>query len=278
MCLGAHVSIAGGFDKCIDRITDMGGNCLMTFASSPRTMQYKALEKDMVASYLAKKKAGKITHHFFHAPYLVNLATASSDYLKASIKLLEFYQDTSDQIDGAGTIFHIGSSKEAGNLVLKQIATSVVQIQSQINRKTPLILENAAGQGGAIGRTLEQIKSILNYTKLTPAQIGVCLDTQHLFASGYRLDTVLDEFEKVIGFRYLKIIHVNDSKTEFNSLVDRHENLGKGKIGFSNLRKFVRQVVNLKLPISIPLILEVPGDGKSGPRKADIDDLKSMII
>lgn len=108
------------------------------------------------------------------------------------------------------------------------------------------------------------------------SQLGICLDTQHLFASGYNLDTALDQFDKFIGLKYLGVVHLNDSKTEFGSRVDRHENLGQGKIGKDVLQKFVYQLTRTYNLATIPLILEVPGIGE-GPRKVDIDKAKSLL-
>jgi len=258
--LGAHVSIAGGFDKCITRASEMGANCLMTFASSPRSLQYKEVD---TGNYQ------KIGPHFFHAPYLVNLASANPDYLQAGINLLSFYQNLSSRIGGAGTIFHIGSSPQPD---LNQVALAIIKTQQQSGDLVPIILENSAGQANSIGANLSEIEDLVNNLKSKIKNFGVCLDTQHLFASGITLESALDKFNEQIGLHHLKVIHLNDSKTDFGSHVDRHENLGSGKIGLESIKKFVNDP-RLK---NIPFILEVPGAG-DGPQKRDIDTLKSLI-
>ncbi len=263
MYSGCHVSIAGGFDKCIDRIVERGGNCLMTFASSPRSLQTKQYSQGEIDAYLKKKSDLKIGPHFFHGVYLVNLATPKSDYLQVSIDSLVFYQKFAAAIGGEGTIFHIGSGNN-----LPQVVEALKIILTQSPHEVKLFLENCAGQGDTVGDTFEELAEII--TQVKSDQVAVCLDTQHLFATGYDLKTALDQFDQSVGLKWLKVIHLNDSKTDFGSRVDRHENLGEGKIGGEALKKFVNDT---RLQ-NIPFILEVPGDG-DGPRKSDIDTLKS---
>lgn len=264
MYLGSHISIAGGFDKCIDRISERGGNCLMTFASSPRSLQTKPLSDADIEVYLEKKKMFKIGPHFFHGVYLVNLATDKEDYLKASIESLRFYQDLAGKIGGEGTIFHLGSGEGERTVV------GLNRVLAATPKGVKLFLENAAGQGKTMGKTFEQLAELINAVE-EPEKIGVCLDTQHAFAAGYDLSKVLNDFDRIIGLNYLNVIHCNDSKTDFGSNVDRHENLGDGKIGRKILKEFITDP-RLK---DVPFILEVPGDG-DGPRKEDIDKLKSL--
>ncbi len=273
MYLGAHTSIAGSFDKCLDRISDLGGNCLMTFASSPRSLTTKDLPQKTIDIYLAKKNKLNIGPHFFHGVYLINLASEKKSYLKVSIDSLIFYQQLAGAIGGVGTIFHIGSHKGLG---LPEVIDQVVQAINEVLDNTPkgtrLFLENAAGAAGTIGSTFEELAGIMARIG-DKSKIGICLDTQHAWASGYTLDTVLAKFDQVIGLKYLRVIHLNDSKTDFESHVDRHENLGKGKIGKDALQAFI----NDKRLANIPFILEVPGRGE-GPTKSDLDSLKKMIL
>lgn len=273
MYLGAHVSIAGGFDKCIDRIADMGGNTLMTFASSPRSLRTSPFKTDVLEKYKAKKIAKKIGPHFFHGVYLLNLASEDREYVQASIDSLIFYQQLASEIGAVGTIFHIGSHKGTGFASkITQIVTAINYILDSSPRGTRLIMENTAGQAGMVGDSFAQLREIIDRIGDKP-KIGVCLDTQHTFAAGIPLEKALDLFTKEVGLKYLAAIHVNDSKTDFGSHVDRHENLGKGKIGKEALKSFV----NDKRLVNIPLIMEVPGDGE-GPRKKDIDYLKNLVV
>ena len=272
MHLGAHVSIAGGFDKCLDRISDIGGNCLMTFASSPRSLQTKSVPPDIIEKYLDKKKKMGIGPHFFHGVYLVNLATDDPKYIKVSRDSLIFYQQLAGEIGAVGTIFHIGSHKGRGlRETINQIVAAINFVLDSSPKGIRLILENAAGHSGTVGSTFDELADIISRVG-DKSKIGVCLDTQHCFASGVSLDTALTEFDHSIGLKRLSVIHLNDSKTDFGSHVDRHENLGEGKIGPDSLKKFI---TDPRLA-NIPIILEVPGAG-DGPRKHDIDVLKSLI-
>lgn len=271
--LGAHVSIAGGFDKCLDRIAALGGNCLQTFASSPRSLQTKPLTSDQISSYLAKKAKLKIGPHYFHGVYLVNLASADKSYREASIDSLIFYQQLAGELGAAGTVFHIGSHQGRG------LAESVDQIVAAINfvldsspKDTRLILENAAGHAGTVGASFEELHDILSRIG-NKSKIGVCLDTQHSFASGIPLEKALDRFDHLIGAKHLTVIHCNDSKTEFSSQRDRHANLGEGFINPLSLKNFLTDP-RLK---NIPIVLEVPGDADSGPRKQDLEKLKTLL-
>jgi apurinic endonuclease APN1 len=229
----------------------------MTFASSPRSLQKREFTIEEIENYLAKKRESNIGSHFFHAPYLVKLV-GKSDYVAASIDLLNFYQDIAEKISGAGTIFHIGDSNLQNVPAIQQIVTS--------HPKVKLILE------GPANGSLEDLAKLIANCKLPTANLGVCLDTQHTFASGEKLETILDKFDQLIGLKYLSVIHLNDSKTDFGSKVDRHENLGQGKIGESILKSFIKD----PRIQHVPLILEVPGAG-DGPRKEDIDKLKELV-
>lgn len=275
MYIGAHLSIAGGFEKCIERASKLGANCLMTFASSPRSLKYQETTDKTIEKYKLEKAKYEMGPHFFHAPYLVNLASEDKNYVNASRDLLISYQQLAGEIGGAGTIFHIGSHKGSGfESKITQIVTAINYILDSSPRGVKLILENAAGQAGTIGASLTELREIIDRVGDKP-KIGVCLDTQHAFASGIPLDKMLDLFTHEVGLKYLAAIHFNDSKTDFDSHVDRHENLGVGKIGKEVLKKFALSCQS-KIK-NCPLILEVPGDG-DGPRKKDVDYLKKLII
>ena len=271
MYLGAHVSIAGGFSSCIDRISEIGGNCLMTFASSPRSLNFKAIPEAELAKYKEKKRKHKIGPHFFHGVYLVNLAAEKKDYVEASIDSLVSYQHLAGEIEAVGTIFHIGSHTGRGfDAVKDQIVRALNYLTDSTPKGVRLILENSAGQSGTIG-SLDELAELISRVG-DKSKIGVCLDTQHAFASGVPLETLLAKFDQVIGLKHLAVIHCNDSLSDFNSHLDRHENLGKGKINPVILKKFLNDPA-LK---NIPIILEVPGTG-DGPGKKDIDTLKTWV-
>ncbi|MFC1653322.1 deoxyribonuclease IV [Patescibacteria group bacterium] len=282
MKIGGHVSIAGGFDKSIDRAVNIGANCLQTFASSPRSLKTKDFEASVIDKYLQKKSENKMGSHFFHGVYLINLAHESQEYVEASIESLLFYQKFSKKINGEGTIFHIGSHKGRGfDAVKKQIAGAVEKVLSKTPDDVMLFLENAAGQKGIIGSNLEDLRYI--YDSISSDELkrklGVCYDTQHGFASGLdvrsekSLENTVDKIKNTLGVDLIKVVHINDSKVELSSNRDRHENVGEGMIGEDGFRLFT----NHPTFSSLPFLLEVPGENKSGPRKIDIENFQKIV-
>ena len=254
MFIGAHTSIAGGFDKGVEKIAKMGGSALMTFASSPRSLKFQHPKPAILEKYAEARTKYAIKSHFFHAPYLINLASDTKTNLRTGLECLISYQQLAGEMEVMGSILHIGSHKGVGlPAKIDQVVRALNEALDSTPKGTKLFLENAAGQSGTIGATFEELAQIVDRLG-DKSKIGICLDTQHAFASGYPLETVLDKFNKAIGIKYLNVVHFNDSKTEFDSHVDRHDNLGKGKIGKETLKNFV----NDKRLVNIPLILEVP--------------------
>lgn len=245
----------------------------MTFASSPRSLHTRNFSPSEIKNYLEKKSKFKLGPHYFHGVYLVNLASENKSLLKASINSLVFYQRLAADIGAVGTIFHVGSHKGRGFAeTMNQIVASINYVLDCSPKGIKLILENAAGHSGTIGANFEEFSTILSRIG-DKSKIGFCLDTQHAFASGVSLDKLLFEFDRVIGLKSLAVIHLNDSAVDFASKKDRHANLGEGNIGVENIKMFVNDS-RLK---NIPLILETPGTNHSGPRKQDLDLVKSFI-
>ena len=278
--IGAHVSIAGGFSKCIERAVALGANCLQTFASSPRSLSTAPYPTEELERYRAAKKNAQMGPHFFHGVYLVNLASEKKGYVQASVASLIFYQQLLGKIGGEGTIFHIGSHKGAGFETVKaQVVAAIAQVLEQTPDGVKLFLENAAGHKGVIGDQLEELGEIIKELPNSD-KVGVCLDTQHAFARGYDvrtqagIDLMIADFDLYIGLDCLGVVHANDSKVEFNSRRDRHQNIGEGFIGDEGFRLMLQHPVLKKLP----WILEVPGENKSGPRVEDVARLKQLSV
>jgi deoxyribonuclease-4 len=281
--LGAHVSIAGGIDKAIDHGTALGATAIQTFASSPRTLAFKPIDPEIIAIYNHKKSISDIKCHVFHGIYLINLAHENPTLRQMAIDSLVAYQNVAHAIGGLGTVFHTGSHKGAGlQTVLPTVVASLQQILEQSPPEVSLMLENTAGQGGAIGESIEQLASIfdaLEKNGVNTDNLGIGLDTQHAFASGVPIHTAdglenwLSEIQDNIGLNRLKVLHLNDSLPEFATKRDRHANLGEGNIGLEAFKR----IVNRNKLKHLPMILEVPGENKSGPRKEDVQQLQSLI-
>lgn len=281
MKVGGHVSIAGGFDKSIDRACELGANILQTFASSPRSLKTKDFEQSIIDKYLSKKTEQVMGDHFFHGVYLINLAHETQEYAQASVESLIFYQKLAEKISGAGTIFHIGSHKGSGfDLVKKQVVNSIEKVLANTPDGVMLFLENAAGQKGVIGSDLNELRYIYDSisSKELKSKLSVCYDTQHGFSAGFDIRTK-DEVENTIkkidnqlDFNLVGVIHINDSLVPYDSHRDRHANVGEGEIGEKGFKAFLTH----KKVQDMPLLLEVPGENKSGPRQVDIEKIKSL--
>lgn len=282
MLIGGHVSIAGGFDKSIDRAHAIGANCLQTFASSPRSLTTTTFLPEILDLYRQKKAALKMGPHFFHGVYLVNLAHESQAYVEASVASLIFYQQLAGTIGGEGTIFHLGSHKGKGfDAVFDQIVLALTAVLKKTPDGVHLFLENAAGQSGAIGDDLTQLRKLYDAIPSSElrSKLFICFDTQHAFSAGYDLrssqmiDDTCRRIDTELGLSLIKVIHANDSKVDFDGHKDRHENIGDGFIGKVGMRAIAR----CSAFSSLPFLLEVPGKDKNGPQLEDVRLFRALM-
>ncbi len=245
MLFGAHQSIGGGLDQALKRIAAIGGDCLQIFSSSPREWN-----KPKMLTNPAKF----LIPIYFHATYLINLADPG-EIGRKSIEMLVAELNFAKEIGVIGSVVHLGSYKN-GN-ALKE---NMKEVLAKTPKETFLIAENSGTR--KIGQTLDELAEIAGWD----SRIRICLDTCHLHAAGYHLN----DFSL---WNKLELVHINDSKDEFGSLRDRHENIGRGKIGTEEFRKVINDP-HLK---NTPLILEVPGFDGKGPDKMNLDILKSLV-
>jgi deoxyribonuclease-4 len=278
--LGAHVSAAGGIHKAVDRATNIGATAIQVFASPPQSFNAPTHTDENILAFNAGIVENSLGPIFIHAIYLINLASPNPASLDRSIASLTATMNFSSKIKSSGVIFHTGSSLGAGfESVRKQITTALVAILDNSPEDSYLIIENAAGQGGAVGAKFSELGELIN--DVGSSRLKACLDTQHAFASGYDLrsrggvEKLLSEWDHEVGLSNLRCLHVNDSKTECGSNRDRHENIGLGLMGENAFRLLSQD----ELFRSLPWILEVPGiDGKSGPDQVNIEKIKSLLI
>ncbi len=279
--VGAHVSSAISLELSFERARKIGADCFQIFISPPQQWLQTEHSEEEINKFLELQQASGIGPNFIHGTYLVNLGTQKEEHLQKSIDWLVFGMNMANKLNMKGVIFHIGSHKGNGfDTVLKQISDSLKQILSKSPKhpnSSKLILETSAGGGGTIGRDFKELGQILQ--EVNDPRLKICLDIQHVFAAGYdvreplTLKDVLEEFEEQIGLNNLAVIHANDSKTEYKSLKDRHENIGEGLIGSDGFSALVNHP-SLK---DIPFILEVPGLAGTGPDKENVSLLKSLI-
>ena len=275
LIIGSHVSFKKEdqlYGSLIETL-NYGANSFMFYTGAPQNTNrypindeytYKALE-------LMKEKCIDLNNVVVHAPYIINLANSKNfdfniRFLKEEIARVESLF-VNKLVLHPGS--HVGLGVEEG---IKNIIDSLNNVLKE-NTKVTICLETMAGKGTELGRNFEEIKTIIDGVKLKD-KIGVCLDTCHLNDAGYDLndfDSILEEFDKVIGIKYLKVIHINDSKNEMSAHKDRHENIGYGTLGFNTLLNII---YNDKLK-GIPKILETPYVGKNAPYKLEIEMIRN---
>ncbi|MBT4124452.1 MAG: deoxyribonuclease IV [Candidatus Pacebacteria bacterium] len=272
--IGAHLSTTGGVDKAVERAHAIGANALQIFSGSPRMWRRTSLDRINVDKISANRDKYDVTPIFTHALYLVNLATDKPELAQKSIEALEHDLRFDSHIKGAGVVVHLGSHQGRGFDATKDL---MVQRISEVLEDTPedstFIIENSAGQKGKIASDLTEIRWLMD--QLKSDRVSWCFDTCHGFAAGWNLsgeNSVVDTIEKLDLLDTLACVHVNDSRDTFASGRDRHANLGEGNIPPEELEEFV----NDKRLKNIPLVLEVPGEGK-GPDAENINKLKKML-
>lgn len=273
--LGAHVSIAGGVEKAAERAHKQGCEVMQIFVQSPQAFKTTQTTQEEMRKFFVSLKKYDIKRVYVHAPYLINLASSSNKIRYGSIGLIRKNLERASMLGCSDLMTHVGSygkgNKKKG---LDAVIQSLIKILKGYTGSSQLLLELSAGSGGIIGSRLEEMKTILKAIHHYP--IGICLDTAHIFASGYSLDGTLNinetlkTFEKTIGLSKLKVIHLNDSLVPFGSKQDRHADIGDGKIGLENFKLLINHPKLLK----IDMILETPGNDNR--RVRDIRLLKTF--
>ncbi|MDB6155100.1 MAG: apurinic endonuclease Apn1, partial [Chthoniobacteraceae bacterium] len=242
--LGAHVSTAGGMDKAITRAREIGANAMQIFVKN--NMQWFAaapLGEGDIRAFHEHSERGEIHSVFGHSGYMINLAAANPEFLEKSRRALAEELLRADQLRLPFLVLHpgahLGAGVEAGLEKVVESLDAVASLIPQVSAK--VALETTAGQGTCLGCEFEQLAFILNHVR-EPERLCVCIDTAHLFASGYDIATeagakaVFARFDRIVGLRHLAALHLNDSKTALGSRVDRHEHIGQGKIGIDAFR------------------------------------------
>lgn len=236
--IGAHVSISGGFDHAILRGEKIGANCIQIFTKSNRQWKSKKISDEDVARFLAQQKKSNIQIVVAHASYLINLGSSSPSVVEKSIHALVEELQRCDMLQIPFLVLHPGTMHNAQDATksLQFIAQNInTVLQKAKPQHVTLLLETMAGQGSTVGNNFEQLATIISHIA-QKKHIGVCVDTCHIFASGYIFDTpttykkLWHEFDTTIGLERLKVFHVNDSKKNVGSRVDRHEHIGQGMI------------------------------------------------
>ena len=275
--LGAHVSSSGGIHTAIDRIEAMGGDSVQVFTQSPRTWRPTNHDPDSFERFKERRAEAGIDGVVCHALYLVNLAATDDDIYEKSVASLVNTMDVGCAIDADGVVFHVGSHLGAGlEAGLERAVPALEQALEHCSDKTWLLIENSAGAGGTIGRSVDELAILVDRLG-RHERVGVCLDSCHLWVSGVDVtdraafDAVLAEVDERIGLDRLRALHVNDADADLGSNRDRHANIGEGVIG-EKLGVFLS---NPRLQ-GLPTILEVPGKDGHGPDADEVRKLKQL--
>ena len=277
MLFGAHVSSAGGIYEAVGRATELGCRSLQVFPQSPRVWKPAVHPEESLARFreLASEAGGMVA--VCHAPYLINLAGTDELTVERSEAVLAQALRTGRGLGALAVIVHLGSHLGSGFEAGLERADPVLRrVLELAGDGTWLLLENTAGAGGTMGRTIAELATVIDRCGAHP-WLGVCLDTAHLYASGIdvgdaaAVDAMLDELDATVGLGRLKALHINDSQMELGSNRDRHANIGEGLMG-EQLGAFLAHPAFQHLSA----YLEVPGQDKSGPNAFEIQKLRDL--
>ncbi|HVW88027.1 MAG TPA: deoxyribonuclease IV [Gaiellaceae bacterium] len=277
MEFGAHMSSSGGIDKAIDRIAAIGGDCVQVFTQSPRMWRPTNHKPEAIQAFHDKRAEHGIGGVVCHALYLCNLAAPDDEIYRKSIETMRNTVDAACAIGADGVIFHVGSHLGAGfEAGLDRTCAALAQILERCEGDTWLLMENSAGAGGTIGRSLEELHTLLERLDRHP-RLGICLDSCHLYVSGYdvtdakTVDALVAELDAGIGIDRLRALHVNDSAAPLGSNRDRHADILVGEMG-EGLGAFLAHPAFQHLSA----YLETPGPDKKGPNAAEIQKLRDL--
>lgn len=256
--IGCHLSISKGYEYMGKEALKINANTFQFFTRNPRGGKIKELNKEDIDKLLKIMQENNFAKILAHAPYTMNLCSDKEDIREFAKNMMKEDLERMEYLPGNMYNFHPGS--HVGQGVEKGIEYIVKALNEVLTEEqnTIVLLETMAGKGTEIGRSFEEIKEIMDKVNLKE-KLGVCLDTCHINDAGYdvsNIDKVLEEFDKIIGLKYLKAIHLNDSMNERGSHKDRHQKIGEGTIGIKNIEKIINNPILKKLPF----YLETPND------------------
>ncbi|MEE9237193.1 MAG: deoxyribonuclease IV [Thermoplasmata archaeon] len=273
MFLGAHVSIAGGLHLAPGRGREIGCEAIQIFSKNQLRWRAKPLEDEEAEAFKSSVKEAGLASVVIHDSYLINLADSQKEGLEKSREAFVDEMERAQRLGVQYLIFHPGAHKGVGEeFGIGRIAESIDYCVSTAEAPdVVLLLECTAGQGSTLGYTFEQLRDIREAVE-EQSRVGYCFDTCHLFASGYDIcggegyETVMQQASEILGLGAVKAFHLNDSKRELGSRVDRHEQIGEGQIGLEAFR----MLVNDRRFRNVPMVLETPGDDDHFRRNLEV--------
>lgn len=276
--LGAHQSIAGGYYRAPEIAADTACDCVQLFTRNNSQWKAKPITQDEVSRFRAALAEHKILHPLSHASYLINLAATENELWRKSIAGMVLELNRASQLGIPYVVMHPGAhttlTREGG-------IARVIAALDEIHQQTPvegaqILLENTAGQGSCLGWQFCDLAEMIAGARAGD-RLGVCIDTCHAFAAGYDLSiedgyhAAWEEFERLVGLNRIRALHINDSKRELGSRVDRHEHIGRGKLGTEAFRR----LLNDPRFAALPMYLETPKGDHEG-RPWDVINLETL--
>jgi deoxyribonuclease IV len=272
---GAHCS--GGIKKAIDRATEIGADALQLFVQSPRAWRFPDHDPADLRAFCERRETAGLGAVLVHSLYLVNLASPKDDFYEKSVYTMRRTVETACAIKADGVVLHVGSHLGAGfEAGMERVVPAMEQVLELCSDTTWLLMEDTAGTGATIGRSIDELDAIFERLGRHP-RLGICLDSCHLYASGYdvtdrdALDRLLDEIDGTFGLDRVRALHVNDSKAPLGSNRDRHDNVLEGLMG-EKLGVFLSHPAFQGLPA----VLEVPGADGHGPNADEVRKLREL--
>jgi deoxyribonuclease-4 len=259
--LGAHFSIAGGLEKALGEAAGYQCGACQIFTKNANTWRERTITPEEVRRFAMEREAHHIVSVASHTSYLINLAAAEPEAAEKSRQALAREMERSQQLGLAYVVLHPGAHKGLGEAAgIRNVSEAITRVLDGMKGPGPmLLLETTAGQGTSLGHRFEQLAEIMDQVR-RPELMGVCLDTSHIFAAGYDIrssrayEKTMAEFDDRVGLERLKLMHLNDSKKELGTRVDRHAHIGQGHIG----PEAFRLIMNDSRLAGIPKILETP--------------------
>jgi deoxyribonuclease-4 len=259
MKIGCHISIAGGIQNAPERANALGCEVMQIFTRSPRGGKAPALTNSIHEEFESLKLKFKIKEVYIHTPYYINFASLDNRIRHGSVSIVRDELERGHLLGAKYVMTHLGSAKGmTHDQSIQKVIEMLQKTLENYSGKTKLLLENSAGAGEIIGSSLADLKAIIDGVA-SKSIAGICLDTQHSFASGYDwrdFNKTIKRIDKELEIKNIKLMHINDSKTDFDSKRDRHAHIGEGKIG----KEAFRNIVAFAEKNNIDMILETEHD------------------
>ena len=271
MLIGAHVSPAGGPAKAVERGVERGCRAIQIFNQNPRAWRPRIYSDDEVGAFHDAMRDSDVDALLIHAVYLLNCASDDDELREKSLTSLIAALDAGAALGAHAVVLHPGSAKAGEVEPAIERAGATIRAALEATERCPLHLENTAGTGGTLGRSFAELAQLLEAAG-GDGRLGVCLDSCHLFATGFDIRTeaglseTLDAFDDEVGLDRLGSLHLNDSQTPLGSNRDRHANIGEGELGDAGCSVFLSE----PRFAALPCVLETPGQKRQGPTAEEI--------